>query len=272
MDLNFSGISALNAERIRKLNRGAKGPFTVTQAAKILNMKKNSTAFLLSYLTNRGWLNRIKTGVYIVVPLDTSSSDWIEDPWIVASYLFSPGYIGGWSACEYWGLTEQIFRDIVFVTCKSIRNTNPVVQATKFRVKSVSKQRFFGLKIVWRKSSKIKISDPSRTIVDILDDPSLGGGIRNVAEIFFNYSKEKERDYKILIDYSERFGNRTIFKRLGYLVESLKIDSPFLIQECRKRMSKGYSLLDPKMKNKGKLLRRWNLKINSNIQKEEFYK
>ena len=271
MDLNFSGISALNAERIRKLNREAKGPFTVTQAARILNMEKDRTAFLLSYLTNRGWLNRIKNGVYIIVPLDASSSDWIEDPWIVASYLFSPGYIGGWSACEYWDLTEQIFRDIVFITSKSIRNTNPVVQGTKFRIKSVSKKRLFGLKSVWRKSSKIKISDPYRTIVDILDDPSLGGGIRNVAGILFNYNKEKELDYKILIDYSERFNNRTVFKRLGYLVELLEIDCPPIIKECGKRISKGYSLLDPKMENKGKLIRKWNLKINSNIRKEEFY-
>ena len=39
--------------------------------------------------------------------INISSS--LEDPLVIAEKLFSPCYVGGWSAAEYWGITEQIF-------------------------------------------------------------------------------------------------------------------------------------------------------------------
>lgn len=122
MNNSFSGISSVNAERLKRLHRETKGPFTISQAVKILHLPYNKTAYLLAYLTSRGWLNRKSNGLYITVPFEASiPSEWCEDPWIVAMSLFSPGYIGGWSACEHWGLTEQIFRDIVCITSKPVR-------------------------------------------------------------------------------------------------------------------------------------------------------
>ena len=78
---------------------------------------------LLSYLSGRGWLTRIRRGLYGLVSLDTTHPDeWVGDPWVLAAKLYGPSYyIGGWSACEHWDLTEQLFRETVVVTSRRAR-------------------------------------------------------------------------------------------------------------------------------------------------------
>lgn len=59
------------------------------------------------------WLARVRRGAYVPVPIESPSADVaLEDPWSVAMTTFAPCYMGGWSAAEHWGLTEQIFRSV----------------------------------------------------------------------------------------------------------------------------------------------------------------
>ncbi|MDH5768133.1 MAG: hypothetical protein OEZ31_04145, partial [Nitrospirota bacterium] len=123
----------------------------------------------------------------------------------------------------------------------------------------------FGLSHVWRKSFKVKISDPTRTLIDILNIPSTGGGIRHISEIVKNYFYSEYRNDEQVAGYIKRRGNRTIYKRLGYIIEKLKIDAPQLSDICKSNISKGYSVLDPDVKANGKILRKWNLRVNVNL-------
>jgi hypothetical protein len=40
----------------------------------------------------------------------------------------SPCYIGGWSACAHWGLTEQVFRTLLVVTARRVRHRDVEIQ------------------------------------------------------------------------------------------------------------------------------------------------
>jgi predicted transcriptional regulator of viral defense system len=203
------------------------------------------------------------------VPLGAERpAEWREDPWVVAARVFAPGYLAGWTACEHWGLTEQIFRDVQVVTARRLRHRAQEIQGTRFRAKTVAPDRLFGTKVDWRGQSRIEVSDPSRTVVDLLDDPSLGGGIRHVAEIVATYFGSEHRDDRLLQDHARRLGNRTVWKRLGYLLECLTIDAPELTKACREGMSAGISLLDPSAGTKGPVLKRWNLRINVTLEIE----
>jgi len=53
-----------------------------------------------------------------------------------------------------------------------------------------------------------------------------------------------------------------VFKRLGYLLETLGIASPKLVELCTKEMSTGISLLDPSAKPTGAIVKRWGLRVN----------
>ncbi len=264
-----SGISGRNRRLLATLHRSISGPFSADEAASALRLTKPRTHRLLSYLADRGWLLRLRRGLYSLVPLEAArSEDWVEDPWVMASRLFGPDfYIGGWSACEHWSLTEQLFLKTVVVTTRRVRSSDAEVQGFSFRVKRVRESRLFGTRAVWRGRSRLDVSDPSRTVADLLSDPSLGGGIRHVADVLETYFDSEHFDETLLTDYVARLGNRTAFKRLGYLAETLDVGSPFLLELCRDSMSVGISLLDPDLSPRGPQLRRWNLQVNAAVSR-----
>ncbi len=263
------GLSEGTLAHVQALHRGVIGPFTVSEAAEILAMDSAATRKLLSYLVGRGWLTSVSHGLYVAPPLDaTDPTAWREDPWIVAAKLFAPCYVGGWSACEHWGLTDQVFREIVVVSARRSRRRATVIQDTPFRVKVRSEHKFFGTQTVWRGRVSVAVSDPTRTIVDVLDDPSIGGGMRHVADIITSYVEEGYRDDAQLDEYASRLGNRTVYKRLGYVIEAVGIAAPELAGLCLTRKSSGLTGLDPTAGRSGRINRRWDLRINVRLGDE----
>src|SRR6266851_2739299 len=146
-----AGISQRNRALLEQLHRRAKGAFDVAEAARILGMGHDDTSQLLVYLARRGWLSRVRRGLYVAVPLDARrSGEWVEDSWVVAERVFSPCYIGGWSACEYWDLTEQLFRTLLVVTARKVRHRNVEIQGIPFHLTVRSGEALFGTVPVWR--------------------------------------------------------------------------------------------------------------------------
>lgn len=268
-----SGISGRNRRLLATLHRSVSGPFSVQEAATALVLSTPRTHRLLAYLADRGWLLRLRRGLYSLVPLEAiHAQEWVEDPWVVATKLYgASSFVGGWSACEHWDLTEQIFRDTVVITTRRMRSTRDEVQGFTFRVKRMKPDKIFGIRSVWRGRTRVNVSDPSRTIADIVSDPSLGGGIRHVADVLKTYFEDDSLDKDLLAGYVERLGNRTAFKRLGYLAETLDVGSPVFLQYCQDHMSSGISLLDPGLPARGRYLRRWNLRVNANISPERHF-
>jgi predicted transcriptional regulator of viral defense system len=97
-------------------------------------------------------------------------------------------------------------------------------------------------------------------VIDILEAPRLAGGIRHGAEILLSYLDNN--DPFVLLDYGDRIGNSAVFKRLGYIAETLDGDDD-LIAACHDRISAGVSLLDPDVTRTGRTVTRWNLRINT---------
>jgi predicted transcriptional regulator of viral defense system len=142
----IAGIGKLDRIRLAEIIRGTKGIISVTEAAKILKMTQSEVAKILSRWVKKGWLSRIRRGIYFPISLEARTTDIpFDDPWIIAEKLFSPCYIGGWSAAEYWDMTEQIFQTIVVCTTKKLRNRNLLIQKTNFLLRTISKNSMFGL-------------------------------------------------------------------------------------------------------------------------------
>lgn len=242
------------------------GPFGASEASSWLDLDRSSTQRLLAYLASRGWLVRVRRGLYIPAPLEArQSGQWMEDPWIVAHRLFAPCFIAGWSACEHWGLTEQLFRRLVVVSARRVRHRDIDIQGTPYKIKVVPPEQHFGTVSIWRGQIPVQVSDPSRTVIDLLNDASLGGGMRFTAEVMYEYFHSDHRDDALLVAYAERMGNGTIFKRLGYIIEKLGIDAPRVVQASKQHLTEGVSKLDSLGAENGSVDRRWRLRINSSI-------
>jgi len=264
----ISGLGKESRNRLAKVMRETKGTFSVGQVAEILQIPAKTSAKILARWMQQGWVSRVQRGLYIPVPLEAPSTDIaLEDPWIVADRIFSPCYIGGWSAAEYWELTEQIFRTIVIMTTLKPRNRRPVIKGSSFLLRTIPEKAFFGMKPVWRGQVKVNVSDPTRTLLDMLNDPILGGGLRPTVDVFRAYISSKNKDTDLLIKYADRLGNGAVYKRLGFLVSLFAPAEQDLISACRSRLTKGNVKIDPTMPA-DQLITAWKLWVPAGWAKE----
>ena len=263
------GIAGTTREALEELHRAFRGPFGIADAAQVLDIEPAEAGRLLAHLARKRWLARVRRGLYLAVPLDAARpGEWSEDPWVVAVKAFEPCYIGGWSAAEHWSLTEQLFRDVLVVTAREVRRRDHVLQDMPFTVTRRQPEALeFGVRSVWRGAARVPVSDPSRTVVDILDDPSIGGGMRHVADVIAEYLQSEQRNDELVLTYGGRLGNRTIFKRLGWVLE-LRGESGMLLDACAERRSAGLAKLDPSVEAAGSIVRRWGLRVNVNLDRE----
>lgn len=260
------GLGGPNRDLLKRLHRAFQGPFDLDDAAVALGLPRERVRRLLAYLAARGWLSRVRRGLYTTVPLEAAEpGSWLADPWVAAARSFAPCYIGGWTALHHWDLTEQLTSTVVVFTATSVRRKEETIQGTTIRLRQVSDERMFGTRTVWRGKVAVEVSDPERTLVDVLDRPDVGGGIRHVADCIEEWLETSERRPRKLIEYAERHGNRSIFKRMGYLLEARAPEETDLIAACAEKMSAGLSPLDPSSSSKGRVLKRWRLRVNARV-------
>lgn len=231
-----------------------------------LGLDPQAAAERLSRWASEGWLRRVRRGLYIPVPVDAANpAVWSEDAYVVADAVWAPCYFTGWSAANHWSLTDQLFRTTVLKTVQRVRQSAVQLLDHDYLVRHVARGTMgWGLKTEWRRDIRLKFADPARTVVDIFDDPRLAGGIRHAAEILTAYLQE--HDPSVLIEYGDRLGNRAVFKRLGYVLESLGEHESPLIAGSLKRISAGISPLDPDGPAGGTRVARWRLRANVHIR------
>jgi len=245
-------------QRLTALLRETRDVINIDDTVRVLDADRAEAAKLLSRWTQQGWLRRVGPGVYVRASLETLENEHVlEDLWVLVPALFDPGYVGGRTAAEHWDLTEQIFNDIVVMTARPVREKSQRLHGANFTVKHIVSEKLFGTMPVWRSHTKVQLSDIHRTIIDMLDDPSIGSGIRQVADCLNVYLRRPDRDDERLLAYAVRLGNGAVFKRLGFLIE----DDPSaarLADECRQRLTKGNAKLDPSL-GCDRLVTRWRL-------------
>lgn len=248
-------------QHLGKIIREVGDVFTVAAAASCLEEPSDKMAKSLSRWAKQGWLTRIKRGLYAVVPIDASTTERVlEDAWVLIPELYGSCYVGGWSAAEYWDLTEQIFHNICIVAERPPTQKTEEVQGGRFVVTKMKPKLVFATKTIWKQNKKIQISDPHKTIVDMLYNPSLGGGIAHVVDCFKEYKSSEHQNFFTLGNYAGRMENGAVFKRLGFLAERYLGEEHELVALCKDNLSQGNAYLDPSLK-RGPLVTRWRLFI-----------
>lgn len=233
---------------------------SVEDVSAILKVERQAATKLLARWSEQGWLKRLRRGFYAPVPLAALGQEQVlEDPWVIVPELFGPACIGGWSAAEHWGLTEQLFRSTCVLTARPIREKEQTIEGLPFAPKHVRPKMLFAMRPVWRGTVRIDVSGPAKTIIDMLDDPAIGGGIRHVADCLAAYFGRDDASSGELLAIADQLGNRAVFKRLGFLAERLPGQQD-LAAACRERLSQGTAKLDPSAPCP-RLVTRWRLRV-----------
>lgn len=261
-----AGISGPGREELAAVTARGQRLLTVDDVARGLALQRAEAAKKLARWAEQGWLRRVRRGLYIPVPVDVEHPElWSEDPFVVADAVWSPCYFTGWTAANHWGLTEQIFRTVVVKTTGRVRTARQKLLDQAYLVGHVPESLLaWGLRATWRQERRVHFADEARTVIDVLDDPSIGGGIRHVAEILEAHLTDF--DGAQLVEYGDRLGNGTVFKRLGYLTEALRLGDDELLSACRRRLTGGVSLLDPDAPSTGRRVGEWGLRVNVRLE------
>ena len=259
----IAGIGKKSRERLKTIILSSPDNIlTPKGVSKILSLPQLEAARLLARWHNAGWLKRIKRGMYWPIPLEYDPEWEVEDDWLIADRAFSPGYVGGFSAVKHWDFTEQLFLTTFYLTTKPVVLRLVTLGSFKLKLKTIKAYKMFGTELVWRNNVQVKVSDPSKTIIDLLDDPSLGGSMRVVQDFFREYWDSEYRDIKKLILYGKKMRNKTIFKRLGFLLEINELADKRILQSLQDKISSGYSTFDPKVGGQF-FIRKWGLKVST---------
>jgi predicted transcriptional regulator of viral defense system len=261
-------VPSKTRDTLTRLSRSSKtGLLRVPEAATALGVSQRLAAVRLATLERQGWVKRLRRGIYLILPLEAEAKQPIavEDPWLLARELYQPCYIGGWSAAEHWELTEQIFRATFVVTAANIRATTEQVLATEFHLVRVGAERLKGTTLVWRGRERVAVSDAERTIADALVSPEWVGGVRHLVDIFQTYRDRPAPNLQRVRSHLDVLGRGAAFKRLGYLLEALVPDERGLIAHAREHRTAGIIKLDPAVRSRGRLNKRWGLWVNVSI-------
>lgn len=255
-------------QKVQALLARTNGLVKIDDAQEVLGVSREKASHILWRLAKQGWVRKLKDGLYRVVPLEASDGSLTdENPWMIANELFSPCYIGGWTAANFWGLTDQLFLKTWVMTTRPVHKKERSIAQHDYVLRQVKSTYLFGLKNEWIENNKILISDPHKTVLDFLSFPN-DYTAQTMVEIFESYLRSEHKNIDIIAQYAQKIPNRTTLKRLGFLLELLAPDEKALIEYCHKNISKGYSSLSTQSPCT-QTIPRWNLKVPERLKEPQ---
>ena len=261
---NIISLSDAEATFLTTLAASGKQIFVTKDGYDVLGQGK-ATRDALARLVDKGWLERIEKGKYLIVPLEAGPDrTWTEDAHVIAGHLVSPSMVSHWSALNYWNLTEQVPRVTYVQTTARKENRRPRVLGMQFRIVRVKPRKFFGSHGYRAGESQVEVTDREKTIVDCLDRPDLSGGLGQVGKALL--AGDGDFDWDRTTMYLHRFGSGAVVKRLGFLVETLELThppEPRMLDEWLGLRTAGISKLDPSTpREPHRIATRWRVEVN----------
>lgn len=263
MDVNVRTLSPTEARLLNALATAGKTIFGTEDARAVLNGQGEQVHKLLYRLTKKRWLFRLEKGKYLILPLEAGMEGlYTVHEFVIAAHLVETYAIAYASALSFHGLSDQVPGVVLVATTKRRQNVVIDELGVRYRFVTLSADKLFGIQTVTIEDEPVRITDPAKTIVDGLDHPEYCGGIVEMAKGLWRYRQGEGADVEQLTQYALRLGNRTVFKRLGYLAEVLGLDAGEQVERWREEISAGVGLLDPREGCQGPYNTRWNLRLN----------
>ena len=262
---SFKTLGKVSASLLAKLQSEGKTIFKIEDAIRISGKDYFATGDFLSELVKRNILARVKSGKYLILQAGAENTQLKNWPVIARELaLPHPYFISHYSALRLHGMTTHPLFDVCVTTPH--RLTDKKVSGFNYRFIYCKKEHFWGDEIRWvTKQEKVQVSDMERTVLDGLDRPDLCGGILEIVRGI--WVKKADLNSQKMMKYAKRFRTKAALKRLGLILETLKIKED-LAGELFKMLedSEDYILLDPTSSKEGKYLKRWHVFLNSNLE------
>jgi len=258
---------------MRQLQAQGKIIFSREEAELIGRAKNIPMAYLniiLSNLVKAGRIIRLRRGLY--AGFGVFPGQIHLHPFAIATRLVEPSFISHWSALQHHGLTEQLpqvitasssskaFTPSMRISGKKSEKHAWIIDGVRYEYFQVKSDKFFGIEEIWvDEHFKIAITDSERTVIDLLAYSSVFGGIGEALGII--EQALPRLNLKKLIEYALLYEEKSLCKRLGWLLEQFQIDR-LILEPLLKIQNKSYCYLDPRLPKEGTPNRRWMIVEN----------
>lgn len=171
--------------------------FTIVEIQRLFGITKVATNFLLQRYTKRGFIIRLKRGLY-------AFPDALPSDLYIANKLYSPSYISLEFAMAYHGVIPEIVYEITSVTTKATRRFEVKTLGKVFSYRKIKKAAYIGYNLQKSQDKSFNIADAEKAFVD-------ANYLRLLSKQkpISRFRKEKINRAKA-IRYAEFFGNKKL--------------------------------------------------------------
>ncbi|MBN1288391.1 MAG: hypothetical protein JXA49_01990 [Actinobacteria bacterium] len=183
----------------------------------------------ISLLTKRGWLVRIKRGIFAVASLESHGFAGVS-PLAVSQILVPESYVSFEFAFSHYGLFDQLPSKLTATT--SIKPKKFTFQNLEYEYRKIKPELYFGYVEIAESGRTANIAELEKVFLDFLyfriDTYSIDLLLEKVNE------GKDDLDLKKLFKYAKKYPV-SVKRRLGYLLDLADIPSDSLHREVKTR-------------------------------------
>jgi predicted transcriptional regulator of viral defense system len=225
--------------------------------------KEKTARMTLWRLAKQGSLQRIRNGFYAAVPPERKDSSYEVNRYLLFDRAMnSSGALAFHSALELHGAAQSRFNSVFYLTTDKKRP----FEFQDITYRPVWTGEIFGRTTIRLDDIPIQVTNKERTFLDCIRRPDLCGGLEEYlksVEAFTLMSPLR------LLDYLERFGERSLYQRAGliltYLKDRIKVDEA-LLETLRSKVGQSAYYLAPGKRGTGRLVKEWNVLVPRNFE------
>lgn len=253
--------------------------FTLREFSEFLNShgspNPDAQKALLKYHIRAGHILGIRRGIYAVVPSGVEPGDAPLDGFLIAAKMAEDAVLAYHTALDIHGRAHSIREEFIYSTNSRKQASTRSFRGLNFRGVLFPKplrqkrQELFCVERIDRAGLPLRVTNLERTLVDIFDRPSLGGGWE---EIWRSLETVEYFDIDELINYAVLLENSTTAAKVGFYLETrrqeLMLDERHL-KRLREYRPKAPIYMVPsgaaRNRTKNHLIKDWNLLVPESI-------
>ena len=233
------------------------------------SINRNTRNNLLTYYQKKGYIKRVRRGLYLVHSRSGALEKSSVDPYIIAAKMTKDAVLAYHTALEFHGKAYSVFNRYHYLS--QVRSSPLHFQSYLFQGLSFPKvlcdkrKEMFGVISHYRSGVEIRVTSFERTLVDVLDRPLLSGSWE---EIWRSVESIEFFDLDFVLEYVKLLNIATTAAKVGFFLEqhskSLMVNDTYL-NRLKKLCPKEPHYLMGNRKAKGHLMKEWNIIVPHEI-------
>ncbi len=221
--------------------------FSLSTIQKLLGWKHSKISNTLLSLKRKKIISAVKKDNYVVI------AKIPENLFAIAIRITAPSYISLWTALSYYGYTEQQVKTVQVISTKQY----PLIIFKNQRIESVTvlPRSFFG----YQKIQNFCIAEKEKLLLDCLSQIERVGGIEEYTKCLT--AAWNEINQAKLLQYLYKLNIKSLFARLGYLLEILQLKNDHE-KEFLEQLPLSFVKLEPGQKESKKYNKKWKVITN----------